>query len=159
MATRKRTVVSAIRLSILVLLSSFLLGSCGAATSSLPICPSDDVTEYLECALGSAGGGIEETAKLLSAYCEEDVNEWLPVLDKNVRSSLPAVRIYFQDLVALGKARPEDLNNLALYQNVVSIYILNSTQKGVGGSVGSCIDDFEAMRTSGLLKFLRAEED
>lgn len=159
MAARKRTVLSAIKLSVLVLLSSFLLTSCGAATSSLPICPSYDVTEYLKCALGSSGDKIEEKSESLSAYCEEEAGEWLPVLDKNVRSSLPSVRIYLQDLIALGKARPEDLNNLTLYQNVVSIYILDPTKKGVAGSTGSCIDDFEAMRASGLIRFLRAEED
>ena len=82
---------------ILMLLGSFLLTSCGAGSSSLSqICPLDDVPEYLTCALGSAGG-TEEKSESLSAYCEEDESEWLSVLDKNVRSSLPEVQIYFQD--------------------------------------------------------------
>lgn len=148
-----------VKLFALVLLSSFLLASCAAGSSSLPICSSDDVFDYLKCALGSARGGIEEKSESLSAYCEEDPSEWLPVLDKNVRSSLPGVRIYYQDLVALGKARPEELDNLTLYRNVLSIYILEPSQIGNTDSVGSCIDYFDTMRASGLIKYLKAQEE
>lgn len=142
---------------ILMLLGSFLLTSCGAGTSSLPICPLDDVPEFLTCALGSAGG-IEEKSNSLSAYCEEDQSEWLTALDKNVRASLTEVQIYFQDLLKLGKARPEDLEHRVLYQNVVSIYILEPSQKGTEGSTGSCISDFEDMRSGGLMAWLRRNE-
>ena len=142
---------------ILMLLVSFLLTSCGAGSSSLPICPLDDVPEYLTCALGSAGG-TEEKSESLSAYCEEDESEWLSVLDKNVRLSLPEVQIYFQDLLKLGKARPEDLDHRILYRNVVAIYIREPSQKGVAGMTGSCNRDFEDVRTGGLMEWLRENE-
>lgn len=149
--------MSRLKQSVLVLLSSFLLASCGAGSSSLPVCPTDDVSEFLNCALGSVGG-IEEKSESLLAYCEEDESEWLPVLDKNVRSSLPEVQIYFRDLLTLGKAHPEDLDHRTLYQNVVAIYILEPSQKGVAGKTGSCIDEFSDMRTSGLMEWLRENE-
>ena len=134
-----------------------MLTSCGAGSSSLPICPPNDVTEYLKCALGSTGG-VEEKSESLLAYCEEDESEWLSVLDKNVRSSLPEVQIYFQDLLKLGKARPEDLNHGVLYRKVMAIYIQEPSQKGDEGSTGSCIDDFDDMRSGGLMIWLRVNE-
>lgn len=149
--------MSTLKLSILMLLSSFLLASCGAGASSLPICPLDDVPKYLACALGSAGG-IVEKSESLSAYCEEDRSEWLSVLDKSVRSSLSEVQVYYRDLLTLGKARPEDLDPRTLYRNVVAIYILEPTQKGVTGMTGSCVKDFGDVRTGGLMQWLRANE-
>jgi len=156
-AARKRTVVSAIKLSVLVLLSTFLLTSCGAGSSSLPICQTDDVSEFLNCALGSTGG-IEKKSESLSAYCQEDETEWLSALNKSARSSLPEVQIYFQDLLTLGKARPEDLDHGVLYRNVIAIFILEPSQKGAEGSTGSCIDHFVDMRSGGLMTWLRENE-
>lgn len=156
--TLKSLVMSTMKLFAIILLSSIFLTSCGAGSSSLPSCSSNDVLEYLKCALGSARV-TEETAESLSAYCEEDPSEWLPELDKYVKSSVPGVRIYFQDLIALGKARPEELDNLTLYRTVMSIYILEPSQKGNTGTVGSCIDHFDTMRASGLIKYLSAQED
>ena len=154
---RKRIVVLTIRVIVLGLLSAFLLTSCGAGSSSLPKCQTDDVSKFLNCALGSTGG-IEEKSESLSAYCQEDETEWLSALDKSARSSLPEVQIYFQDLLKLGKARPEDLDHGVLYRNVVAIYILEPSQKGADGSTGSCIDDFDDMRSGGLMTWLRENE-
>lgn len=63
----------------------------------MPSCPIGNAYDYLSCAKPTFYGHREEPGdfrnmvKVVGAYCEDDAAEWVPVLGKSVRASLPEV--------------------------------------------------------------------
>lgn len=95
--------------------------------------------EYLSCALPEeTEGNAQETdydmfAKLLSAYCEEDASEWLPVLDRNAKKSASELRRFGRKKVSQGKIgleEFEEVDDTDLFHASVALYVTGPALSG-----------------------------
>ena len=114
-----------IRRAFLLLSLPVFVSACAIPLVSpppLPVCPMGDVYEYLSCAEPHfswhyvEGEITEDDLRKISGnlvtYCSDDPTEWLPVLDRNVRQSVPESRGIIKD--TLEEADGETLNEKGL---------------------------------------------
>lgn len=163
-----------------------LISSC-TFPASTPACQTDDVYGYLSCAEPQFSWnhdeiGPEEREKETRSlsdwtisYCSDDSVEWLPVLDRNVKESVPKSREIIRDGLddADGEKLNEDgiklpqqdhdtlerefksLKDRKLFSYVLGLYlmvpVLRAKNEGVSDKE-TCVDLFERIEASGAVE-------
>ena len=130
-----------------------------------PTCPMGSAHEYLSCALEvendpASEEEFEHISKSVSAYCEEDTSEWLPILDTNAKKSALELQLYIRDKIESGELGDDDieLDNESIFHGVVTLYILRPALAGVWGNTGSCITAFEELEGGALMGWIEEQE-
>ena len=175
---------------ILICLSALVAGcSFVPQTSS---CSTDNAYDYLACAKPSfPRHGVEEDefveslVKTVDSYCEDDASEWIPVLEKGVRDTLPEVKEFLETGPKLRDWLPyqftleeqpiESLDDHGLYHALLAMLLFPAVWMGSQNSIylhrragscvnpadckplktGNCTKDFERIRSRDVIRFMK----
>jgi len=157
----------------------------------MPSCPTGDAYDYLSCVKptfyghGEEPGDFRNMVRVVGAYCEDDAAEWVPVLEKSVRASLPEVKELIASGQKLKESLPkqytlegqaiESLGDEDLYRAVLAMYLSFPAHTGMQNLVylgrragsclnpsnckplqtGSCVRAFEIIRDGHLIEFMK----
>lgn len=161
---------------ILVCLSALVAG-CSLIPPTYS-CPIDNAYDYLACAKPSfprqhgeaEDEFVEGLVKLIDSYCEDDASEWIPVLEKGVRATLPDVKEFLETGPTLRDWLPyqftleeqalETLDNDELYRSVLAMVLFAPVNAGMmnyiylGRRPGSCLNpsDCKPLRTGNCVR-------
>ena len=158
----------------------WLLSSCQQVWL-LPACPMHDTYEYFLCTRPQLHGeddyddeAFQIMATFADASCTEEPGEWIPVLDRTVKESMPGVRDFIrkrigagtwgdQERLLLHELDLESYHNEALFPALLGIFVSVPVTFGEhavnyddSSFRQSCVNMFEDFRDGTLLLALQA---
>ena len=155
------------KLIISIMVMALLTSSC-TRTDPFPDCPTDEPEVWLACAnprykeAESRGmnGLIEWIKQSMTAYCTEEIEEWLPILDRSLPNIVPKLRDtivnshYPPYHPTLSYSGVESLSNQDLYRSAMASILIPTSQKGAWGETGSCRELIEDYDYKGFIDYL-----
>ena len=160
------------RKSIITAIVLALLTSSCTPVDPYPDCPTDEPEIWLVCAhpgYKEAGPSrdpmgtnkfTEWVIQSTTSYCTEDIEEWLPMLDRNLPIIVPKLREtivnshYHPNHPTLRYSGLRSLKSQDLYRTALSSVLIPASQMGSWGETGSCREMIEDFDYKGFIEYL-----
>ena len=161
---------------IIVIVSAIVFTSSCYIIPSVPVLPSCPTEtghffDYLECAWPEErsyqqdkGQGNLDIATIITAYCEEEIAEWLPILDRGVKKSTLELREYgmakLEGERSVSGTTAEEWDSLDMQDDfaaVLAIYIRGPVMAGFWGQTGGCIPLFQSLEEGAFIEMIKKE--